>query len=174
MDETLANPPKEAEVTKATKCLFSRKAPGADSIPAEIYASGEPKLIETLTSLFNSTSSQERLPQEFKDASIVHLYRRKGNRFACDNHRGIFLLFIAGKILARFLLNRLNDHLARGLLPKSQCGFRSGHITADMIFAARQLQEKCQEQNVGLFTTFVDLAKAFDTVCREGLWKIMA
>ena len=44
----------------------------------------------------------------------------------------------------------------------------------DMIFAARQLQEKCQEQNVGLYTTFVDLTKAFDTVCREGLWKIMA
>ena len=46
--------------------------------------------------------------------------------------------------------------------------------TADMIFAAWQLREKCQEQNVGLFTTFVDLTKAFDTVYREGLWKIMA
>ena len=43
-----------------------------------------------------------------------------------------------------------------------------------MIFAARQLQEKCQEQNVGLYTTFVDLTKAFDTVCRKGLWEIMA
>ena len=43
-----------------------------------------------------------------------------------------------------------------------------------MIFAAPQIQEKCQEQNVGLYTTFVDLTKAFDTVCREGLWKIMA
>ena len=43
-----------------------------------------------------------------------------------------------------------------------------------MIFAARQLQEKCQEQNKDLYTTFVDLTKAFDTVSREGLWKIMA
>ena len=43
-----------------------------------------------------------------------------------------------------------------------------------MIFTARQLQEKCQEQNVGLYMTFVDLNKAFDTVSREGLWKIMA
>ena len=43
-----------------------------------------------------------------------------------------------------------------------------------MIFAARQLQEKCQEQHQDLFTTFVDLTKAFDTVSREGLWKIMA
>ena len=43
-----------------------------------------------------------------------------------------------------------------------------------MIFTARQLQEKCQEQNVDLYMTFVDLTKAFDTVSHEGLWKIMA
>ena len=43
-----------------------------------------------------------------------------------------------------------------------------------MIFTARQLQEKCQEQNVDLYMTFVDLTKAFDTVSRDGLWKIMA
>ena len=43
-----------------------------------------------------------------------------------------------------------------------------------MIFTARQLQEKCQEQNVDLYMTFVDLTKAFDTVIREGLWKIMS
>ena len=43
-----------------------------------------------------------------------------------------------------------------------------------MIFTARQLQEKCQEQNVDLYITFVNITKAFDTVSREGLWKIMA
>ena len=105
---------------------------------------------------------------------MVHLYKRKGNRYASDNHRGISLLSIAGKILARILLKRLNNHLERGLLPESQCGFRRVRSTADMIFAARQPQEKCQEQNVGLFTTFVDLTKSFDAVCREGLWKIIA
>ena len=43
-----------------------------------------------------------------------------------------------------------------------------------MIFAARQLQEKCQEQHQDLYMTFVDLTRAFDTVSRSGLWKIMA
>ena len=43
-----------------------------------------------------------------------------------------------------------------------------------MIFTARQLQEKCQERNIDLYMTFVDLTKASDTVSREGLWKIMA
>ncbi|BHF73370.1 hypothetical protein SprV_0401645100 [Sparganum proliferum] len=42
-----------------------------------------------------------------------------------------------------------------------------------MIFAARQLQEKCQKMRTHLYSTYVDLTKAFDTVNREGLWKIM-
>ena len=91
---------------------------------------------------------KEAIPQEFKDATIIHLFKRKGNPQVCDNHRGISLLSIAGKILAKVLLNRLNEHLERsGLLPESQCGFRKNRGTIDMIFTARQLQEKCQEQN---------------------------
>nr|VZI18393.1 unnamed protein product [Spirometra erinaceieuropaei] len=42
-----------------------------------------------------------------------------------------------------------------------------------MVLAARQLQEKCQEMRTHLYSTFVDLMKAFDTVNHEGLWKIM-
>ena len=170
----LDEPPTFQETSKAINQLSSGKAPGTDAIPAEIYKTGGPMLTQKLTELFTSFWSKGSLPQDFKDASIVHLYKRKGNRQACDNHRGISLLSIAGKILARVLLNRLIKHLEQGLLPESQCGFRAGRGTVDMIFAARQLQEKCQEQHQDLFTTFVDLTKAFDTVSREGLWKIMA
>ncbi|KAL2077949.1 hypothetical protein ACEWY4_025634 [Coilia grayii] len=42
-----------------------------------------------------------------------------------------------------------------------------------MVFVLRQLQEKCCEQNKGLYITFVDLTKAFKTVSRKGLWQIM-
>ena len=42
-----------------------------------------------------------------------------------------------------------------------------------MIFTARQIQEKCREQNKDLFITFIDLTKAFDTVNREILWSIL-
>ena len=118
---------------------------------------------------------KEAIPQEFKDATVIHLFKRKGNPQVCDNHRGNSLLSIAEKILARVLLNRLNEHLERSeLLPESQCGFRKNRGTIDMIFTARQLQEKCQEQNVDLYMTFVDLTKAFDIISRERLWKFMA
>ena len=125
--------------------------------------------------LFHIMWRKEAIPQKFKDATIIHLFKRKGNPQVCDNHQGISLLSIAGKIPARVLLNRLNEYLEEsGLLPESQCGFKKDKGTIDMIFTPRQLQEKCQVQNVDLYITFVDLTKAFDTVSREGLWKIMA
>nr|VZI35762.1 unnamed protein product [Spirometra erinaceieuropaei] len=129
--------------------------------------------MDQLTALFQEMWRQGEVPQDFKDATIVHLYKRKGNHQVCDNHRGISLLNIAGKIFARILLNRLNNHLEQGLLPESQCGFRRHRGTTDMIFAARRLQEKCHEMRTHLYSTFVDLTKAFDTVNRKGLWKIM-
>ncbi|VDM01297.1 unnamed protein product [Schistocephalus solidus] len=45
--------------------------------------------------------------------------------------------------------------------------------TIDLIFDARQLHEKCQEIQTDLYSTFVDLTKAFHTVNRDGLWKVM-
>ena len=108
INEDMDRPPDIDEVSKAAEQLSCGKAPGKDGIPAEIYKFGGPMLLENMTNLFNLIWSREKLPQELKDAAIIHLYKRKGNRHVCDNHRGISLLSIAGKILARVLLNRLN------------------------------------------------------------------
>ena len=144
---SLAAAPTDAEVLKAIQQLSNGKAPGSDSIPAEIFKAGGPTLTQKLTDLFQNMWQEETVPQELKDALIVHLYKRKGDRRSCDCHRGISLLAIAGKILGRVLLNRLIQHLENGqYLPESQCGFRAGRSTSDMVFAARQMQEKCQEQ----------------------------
>jgi len=106
-----------------------------------------------------------------QDAHVVHIYKRKGDRAVCDNHRGISLLFIASKVLARVLLNRLNGHVnCSNVIPESQCGFRSGRGTMNMIFTAKQVPEKCREQHQDLLMVFVDLTKAFDSVDRAGLW----
>nr|VZI44361.1 unnamed protein product [Spirometra erinaceieuropaei] len=129
--------------------------------------------MDHLTAPFQEMWRQGEVPQDFEDAIIVHLHKRKGNRQVCDNHRGISWLNVIGKVFARILLNRLNNHLEQGLLPERQCGFRCHRGTTDMIFDARQLQEKCREMRTHLYPTFVDLTKAFDAVNREGLWKIM-
>ena len=123
---------------------------------------------EKITELFHCMWRKEAIPQEYKDAPIIHLYKRKGNPQVFENQRGISLLSIAGKILAKILLFRLNVHFdQKEPIPECQCGFRKDRGTIDMIFTTRKLQEKSQEQNVDLYTTFVDLTKAFEIVSRD-------
>lgn len=115
--------PTVSETTKAIKPLSSGKAPGTDAILAEIYKVGGHHLINSLTYLFKIMQQNQTIPQEFKDANLIHLFKRKGKRQICDNRRGISLLVIAGKILARICLNRLIDHVIDEIVPDCQCGF---------------------------------------------------
>jgi Reverse transcriptase (RNA-dependent DNA polymerase) len=112
--------------------MSSGKSPGEDSIPLEISNEGGKQLVRRLLERFLKIRDTESVPQDFKDASIVHIFKRKGDRACCDDYRGISLLSIAGKILARVLLNRLSAHAnLHEVLPVSQCGFRAGRGTAD-------------------------------------------
>ena len=171
--EELDEAPTLEEVIKATSQLKCGKAAGVDGIPPEIWKHGGAALHSKLYDLFLCCWEQGKLPQDLRDAVIITLYKNKGEKSDCSNYRGITLLSIAGKILARVLLNRLVPAVAELHLPESQCGFRSNRGTTDMVFVLRQLQEKCREQNKGLYVTFVDLTKAFDTVSRNGLWQIL-
>nr|VZI37508.1 unnamed protein product [Spirometra erinaceieuropaei] len=97
--------------------LFSRKAPGSDAIPAEIDKHGGPQLKNHLVLLFQAMWRQGQFLQDFKDATIIHLYTRKGNRQLCVNCRGISSLNIAGKVFARLLIKRFKGHLEQGPPP---------------------------------------------------------
>ena len=79
-----------------------------------------------------------------RDASVTRIYKNKGDRGDCNNYRGISLLSVTGKVIARAILTRLQT-LAEAIYPDSQCGFRANRATTDMIFSVRQLQEKPRE-----------------------------
>ena len=66
--------PTISETVKAIKLLLSGNAPGSDVIPAEIYKAVGPPVAEKLTELFHIMSRKEAIPQEFKDATIIHLF----------------------------------------------------------------------------------------------------
>ena len=174
VEPELDAPPSLEEVQKATQQLSSGKAPGDDGISPEIYKSGGVATANRLLEIVTQIWQEGEAVQDFRDATVIHLYKNKGERSVCDNHRGISLLSIAGKILMRVILNRLSKHVAKiGLIPESQCGFVQGKSTADSSFSLQQLQEKCRLQHQDLYLLFIDLTKAFDTVNREGLWRIL-
>ena len=51
---------------------------------------GRPDIVNGFLSLdVHCIWRKKAIPQEFEDAFIIHLYKRKGNPQVCDNHRGI-------------------------------------------------------------------------------------
>ena len=168
----LDSPPTQEELSKAIDSLSCGKAPGNDCIPAEILKSGKSVLIEHLHELICLCWEKGYVPQDMRDAKIITLYKNKGDRSDCNNYRGISLLSIVGKVFARVVLSRLQN-LAVRVYPESQCGFRAGRSTVDMIFSLRQLQEMCRDQQQPLFIAFIDLTKAFDLVSRSGLFHLL-
>lgn len=111
------------------------------------------------------------MPPDLRDAIMIPLFK-KGDRTVCGNYRGISLLSSVGKLFAKIVLGRLG-RLAEEVLPETQCGFRPHRGTIDMIFCARQLQEKSREHRRPLHFVFYDLEKAFDSVPRSALWAVL-
>ena len=96
------------------------KSPGSDGIPAGMV--GE-VVVSRLQDLLISCWEQGILPQDLKHAVIIPLYKNKGEKSDCSNYRGITLLSIAGKVLARILLNRLIPSIIEDFTPEGQCSF---------------------------------------------------
>ena len=70
---------------------------------------------------------------------------------------------------------RFGSYLERErLLPESQCEFRPGKSRVDMMFVVPQLQELGRKEGDPLYTCFVNLQKAYDSVDRSLLWVVLA
>ena len=154
--------------------MNSGKTPGADGIPAELFKAIGTTVFKAFHSILVCIWEEECMPAGFLDSTIVTLYKNQGAKSDCGNYRGISPLPIAGKILARILLNRLITSVSESNLPEAKCGFRPGRSITDMVFAVRQVKELCIEQQTDLYSVFIDLSKAFDTVKREALWTNLA
>ncbi|XP_047486851.1 uncharacterized protein LOC125037704 [Penaeus chinensis] len=131
--------PTISELSKAIDQLAPGKAPGSDEIPPDLIKQCQTVLLKPIYDLLCCCWAEGEVPQDMRDTKIVTLYKNKGERSDCNNFRGISLLSIVGKVYARVLLVRLQK-LAERVYPESQCGFRAGRSTIDMIFASRQLQ----------------------------------
>ncbi|KAL8585003.1 hypothetical protein ACOMHN_043639 [Nucella lapillus] len=91
----LDDPPTKDEVARAIAQLQCGKSAGPDGILPEVFKAGSQPLIQKFTEFLCMCWEDGCLPQDLKDARIVHLYKGKGDKSSCDNYRGISLLSIA-------------------------------------------------------------------------------
>ena len=132
--------PTISETVKAIKLLSSGKA------RCNTCRDLQSRRSSCCRELFHIMWKKEAIPQEFK----IHLFKGKGIlKSVTIIEASLYCqllgrLSIAGKILARILLNRLNEHLnSQGYYLKADSGKTEEQYTA------RQLQEKMQGTECG-------------------------
>jgi len=159
------------EVREAVKSLKSGKSPGEDGIDAQMLTAGGETTVRALHQVLSEIWDKEQAPVEWHTGLIVRL-PKKGDLGDCNNWRGITLLPVTLKVFCKILLNRLKRATEK-VLRKEQAGFRSGKSCTDQIFTLRQILEQCTEWNSTVYINFVDFEKAFDSLHRPSLWKIL-
>ena len=150
------------EVNAAIKRLKRNKAPGNDNITADVLKDDGEPIVQMFTNLFNRCLREGKLPNSWKDASVIIIHK-KGDTADTKNYRPISLLPITYKVFSHVILRRMLRTLDQHQ-PREQAGFRSGFSTIDHIQVISQLQEKADEYKIPLCFAFVDYEKAFDSI----------
>nr|KAG5702925.1 hypothetical protein BaRGS_034698 [Batillaria attramentaria] len=79
---------------------------------------------------------------------------------------------VPGKVLNRILLERMREAVDP-MLRDQKAGFRRNRSCADQIASLRIIVEQSLEWSSPLYINFIGYEKAFDSVDREALWKLL-
>ena len=102
---------------------------------------------------------------------FIYFYSVQLHYFASGGYVHIIPYHIK-KTLNRMLLNRIQPHLEK-VLRDNQNGFRPGRSTTSHILALRRIIEGTKAKNLQATMVFIDFKKAFDSVHRGLLMKIL-
>ena len=164
-------PPAREEIAKAAKQLHANKAAGPDAILPEALKIYIDVSKDILYDLFVKIWKEEQFPKDWKEGHLVKL-PKKGDLGNCNNYRGITLLSIPGEVFNKVILNRIKDAVDN-ILRDEQAGFWKNRSCSDQIAALRIIIEQSHEWKSPLIINFIDYEKAFDSIDRATLWKIM-
>ena len=165
------NAPTKEEIREAIKKLRNNKTPGPDGIPAEAMKADSQTMEEILQPLFKKIWEEEYIPTEWKEGHLTKI-PKKGDLSKCANYRGVTLLSIPSKIFYRIILDRMIDAVDLQLRDQ-QAGFRKDRSCIDQIATLRIILEQSLEWNSPLYVNFIDYEKAFDSLDRKTLWKLL-
>ena len=111
---------------------------------------------------------EEKFPQMWKKSIIIPLHKK--DTMNCDNYRCVSLLPHCEKVMESVILQRIR-HRMEEILSETQAGFRLGRSTIDQLFTLWRLTEMYIEY--GKYVCYIDFQKAFHSVWRIGLWRVM-
>lgn len=164
--------PSEREVIEVINKLKNNKSGGENGVTAEVLKMGGAELQRRISNLIKNIWVKEQLPKQWNNAIVCPVHK-KGDKSYCKNYRGIALLDVTYKVLAKVIRNRLAD-IYNSEIGEYQGGFRQGRGTADQIFTLKMIQNSSYEQNLGLHLLFVDFRQAYDSVIRTKIYEVLS
>ena len=162
------------EIVAATKKLNLNKSVSEDLLSNEMLKNLCPQGIKAIQKIFNHCLSNGLYPWH---TSVITPIYKSGDPYNPDNYRAIAVGSCFGKLFSTILLQRLHAFKSECCPdPIEQLGFTKGAQTNDHILTLKTIIDKyTTKQKTSLITCFVDLRKAFDTVCRDLLlYKIVS
>ena len=163
----------QSEISDAVNYLKKNKSAGADGILSEMLKCSQSMLMPHLHSLFNAIFDQGLFPSLWTHSLIVPIHK-KGPLNDPNNFRGISLTSIFSKTFLHILNARLQTWAdENNIIGEEQAGCRRGYSTVDNVFILYNVVQRYLSRNKKLFVLFVDFQKAFDTVNRQALWKVL-
>jgi len=134
MDMPLFVPEEVRAVLLETK---NSSACGPDGCPSK-FLKLFPELCIPLCSLFNMSMRQKAVPQAWKLANVVPIYKGKGSKLDVSNYRPISLTNVFCKLMEKIVRKRIVDYLnANELISAAQSGFRSGYSTLSQLLLSQ-------------------------------------
>ena len=157
------------EYSKATMSIKCGKIAGEDGIMPDLLKYVQ--INDIMLDIINNSFENCEQPDLWNISNIIHI-PKSGNLTKTDNYRGISLTSIMAKTYNRMLLNRIRPILDP-LLRNNQNGFRQERTTVGQILSIRSILEGVKSKNVPVVFTFIDFKKAFDSVNRGKMIKIL-
>ena len=123
-----------------------------------------------LLALFNNSWKTGHVPQSWREADMVPIYKKGKDRANAESYRPISLTSCVGKLLEQMINTRLVWHLEKNnIITPMQAGFRQHHSTEDQVtYIAQKIEDGFQDKQHTL-TVWIDMEKAFDKVWKDGL-----
>ena len=166
-------PPDVASIRNAISKLKLGRSSGPDNITAEMLCASMDIILPHIHRLFSLVWQSGKVPQTWKDATIVPVYKGKGCKLTCSNYRPISLLSVIGKVFASIILDHSKHYFFDFRLPQ-QSGFTPGRSTSDAILTLRILADTHRLYKQPLYVAFIDFKAAFDSVDRQALWSALS
>lgn len=157
----------ERIVRKIMDGMKKKKSKGPDGISQELLLLGKDTLVVPLTRIINSSISEGKFPDCWKEATVTPILKKGTPTDKC-NYRPVSCLNTASKVLEKVACNQLTKFMEdNGLLPTNQHGFRKGRSTMTALTEIQKQWISSTEEGQKTGVLIWDLSAAFDTLDPE-------